>query len=161
MRILFLCTGNSCRSILAESLFNRLAPEGFHAESAGSRPKGHVHPRVLALLEGEGIPTAGLASKSWDSLAGSFDLVVTLCDSAAGEECPLYLAKAPRVHWGLPDPDAVRGAEPVVTEAFRRTFRILEKRIGAFLALPAVREGRGTLPELPELEAIGEIGPEG
>ncbi len=156
MKVLFLCTGNSCRSIMAEALFNHLAPEGLHAESGGSQPKGSVNPRALTVLSEEGISVRGLSSKSWNLLAGPFDLVVTLCDSAAGEACPLVFSKAPRVHWGLPDPDAVRGGDRVIMESFRRTFRILEKRIVAFLGIPEVREGR--LPPLPDLRAIGHIG---
>ncbi len=155
MKVLFLCTGNSCRSIMAEALFNHLAPEGWHAESAGSQPKGRIHPRALAVLSEEGVPVKGLSSKSWNLLPGPFDLVVTLCDSAAGEACPLFLSKAPRVHWGLPDPDAVRGDDRVTLEAFRRTFRILEKRIAAFLERPETKEGR--LPSLPDLRAIGRL----
>ncbi len=158
MKVLFLCTGNSCRSIMAEALFNHLAPEGWLAESAGSQPKGRIHPWALAVLSEKGIPVERLSSKSWNLLSGPFDLVVTLCDSAAGEACPLVFSKAPRVHWGLPDPDAVQGSDRVVMEAFRRTFRILEKRITTFLGRPEVRKGQ--LPSLPDLRAIGHIASE-
>ena len=99
--ILFLCTGNSCRSILAEACFNALAPAGMRAMSAGSRPVGYVHPRSLAVLAREGLPTAGYASKSWDQLPARPDLVITVCGSAAGETCPAYLAPVPRAHWGV------------------------------------------------------------
>ena len=100
MNILFLCTGNSCRSILAEATFNHLAPAGWSAQSAGSRPTGAVHPRSLALLTREGIATTGLHSKSWDALPTKPDVVITVCGSAAGESCPAYLGPVLRAHWG-------------------------------------------------------------
>ena len=99
MNILFLCTGNSCRSILAEATFNHLAPAGWTAMSAGSKPTGQVHPRSLALLAREGISTVGYHSKSWDNLPATPDVVITVCSNAAGETCPAYLGRAVRSHW--------------------------------------------------------------
>ncbi|WP_456152043.1 arsenate reductase ArsC [Limnobaculum xujianqingii] len=101
MNILFLCTGNSCRSIIAEAIFNTLASPEHHAISAGSQPKGFIHPRSLALLSRKGISTEGYSSKSWDSLPYTPDIVITVCGNAAGEVCPAYLAPAIRAHGGL------------------------------------------------------------
>lgn len=101
MKVLFLCTGNSCRSILAEATFNHLVPKGWQAMSAGSKPTGQVHPRSLALLEREGIATEGLCSKSWDNLPATPDIVITVCGNAAGEACPAYLGPALRAHTGV------------------------------------------------------------
>jgi arsenate reductase len=136
MNILFLCTGNSCRSILAEATFNHLALPGWQAASAGSHPTGHVHPRSLALLAREGIATAGLASKSWDGLPVTPDLVVTVCASAAGETCPVYLGPALRTHWGVDDPAHAAGTEEQIDAAFDTAYRTLRMRIEALLALP-------------------------
>jgi arsenate reductase len=108
MNVLFLCTGNSCRSILAEATFNALAPRGMRAISAGSQPAGYVHPRSLALLAREGISAEGAHSKSWDALPVTPDVVITVCASAAGETCPAYLGPVVRAHWGVADPAAFR-----------------------------------------------------
>ena len=136
MNFLFLCTGNSCRSILGEATFNHLAPPGWRAMSAGSHPTGTVHPRSLALLAREGISTDGLHSKSWDALPHVPDIVITVCASAAGETCPAYLAPAIRTHWGVDDPEHVTGTDADVTAAFATAYRILRARIEALLALP-------------------------
>lgn len=136
MKILFLCTGNSCRSILAEAIFNHLAPSGWSAMSAGSQPTGQVHPRSLALLEQEGISTLGLASKSWDGLPVTPDIVITVCASAAGETCPAYIGSVLRSHWGLDDPAQVTGTDAEIATAFQLTYQILRRRIEAFLAQP-------------------------
>jgi arsenate reductase (thioredoxin) len=136
MNILFLCTGNSCRSILAEATFNHLAPAGWIAWSAGSHPTGQVHPRSLALLAREGIATAGLHSKSWDALPGTPDIVITVCASAAGEACPAYLGSAIRAHWGVDDPAHATGTDAEIDAAFAAAHRILRVRIEALLALP-------------------------
>ena len=136
MNILFLCTGNSCRSILAEATFNHLAPPGWRAQSAGSRPTGEVHPRSLALLAREGIALTGLHSKSWEALPVVPDVVITVCASAAGEACPVYLQPAVRAHWGVADPAQATGMEGEVEAAFATAYRILRQRIEAFLALP-------------------------
>ena len=142
MNILFLCTGNSCRSILAEATFNHLAPAGWRAMSAGSHPTGHVHPRSLALLAGEGISTAGVHSKSWDNLPATPDIVVTVCASAAGETCPAYLGPVLRTHWGVDDPAHATGTDAEIDAAFVRAYRILRARIEAFLALPLMTLAR-------------------
>ncbi len=136
MNLLFLCTGNSCRSILAEATFNHLAPAGWRAMSAGSHPTGHVHPRALALLAREGISAAGAHSKSWDHLPATPDIVVTVCASAAGETCPVYLEPVLRTHWGVDDPARVQGTEAEIDAAFEQAYRVLRARIEAFLALP-------------------------
>lgn len=136
MSILFLCTGNSCRSILGEAIFNHLAPAGWKAMSAGSKPKGQVHPRALALLASEGISTEGLHSKSWDNLATTPDIVITVCSNAAGETCPAYLGPVLRAHWGVEDPAHATGTDEEIDAAFMKAYRVLRARIEAFLALP-------------------------
>ncbi|WP_024302667.1 arsenate reductase ArsC [Pseudogulbenkiania sp. MAI-1] len=136
MNVLFLCTGNSCRSILGEATFNHLAPEGWHAMSAGSKPTGQVHPRSLALLAREGISTEGYYSKSWDNLPATPDIVITVCASAAGETCPAYLGPVLRTHWGVEDPAHATGTDEEIDAAFMTAYRILRARIEAFLALP-------------------------
>lgn len=157
MNVLFLCTGNSCRSILAEATFNALAPKDMRAMSAGSHPAGYVHPRSLALLQREGIPTAGLHSKSWDALPVVPDLVVTVCASAAGETCPVYLGSAQRVHWGVADPAQATGSEAEIDAAFEHAYRVLRARIEAFLALPENLARRDPTAFQSELERIGHL----
>lgn len=134
--VLFLCTGNSCRSILAEAVFNALAPERWRAMSAGSRPTGQVHPRALALLAREGIAAEGLYSKSWDKLPTTPDIVITVCASAAGETCPAYLGPVLRAHWGVEDPAHATGTDEAIDAAFVKAYRILRGRIEALFALP-------------------------
>lgn len=136
MNILFLCTGNSCRSILAEATFNALAPAGMQAISAGSQPAGYVHPKSIALLESKGIATEGYFSKSWDNLPVTPDIVITVCGNAAGETCPAYLGKVIRAHWGVEDPAKAIGTDAEIDAAFEKAYSILRKRIEAFLALP-------------------------
>ncbi len=136
MNVLFLCTGNSCRSVLAEATFNHLAPDGWRALSAGSHPTGAVHPGSLDLLRREGISTEGLHSKSWDGLPVTPDLVITVCASAAGETCPAYLGPVMRTHWGVEDPAHVTGSDAEVSEAFMVAYRTLRARIEALFALP-------------------------
>lgn len=136
MNVLFLCTGNSCRSILAEASFNHLAPAGWRAISAGSQPAGQVHPRALALLEAEGINTEALTSKSWDDLPLTPDIVITVCASAAGETCPAYLGPALRAHWGVDDPAQASGSDTELDAAFRLAYSTLRARIEALLSLP-------------------------
>ncbi|MEZ5312430.1 MAG: arsenate reductase ArsC [Thermoanaerobaculia bacterium] len=140
LRILFLCTGNSARSILAEALLNHLGEGRFTAVSAGTNPKAAPHPTALALLREAGIDTAGLASEDVALYSGEgkrpIDLVVTLCDSAAAEPCPLLPGAPATVHWGLPDPAAAGGGEEEQREAFERTFADLEARIRLLLSLP-------------------------
>jgi len=136
MNVLFLCTGNSCRSILGEATFNHLAPAGWHAMSAGSKPTGYVHPRSLALLASEGISTQGYHSKSWENLPTTPDIVITVCGSAAGETCPAYLGPVIRTHWGVEDPAHVTGTDEEIDAAFVKAYSILRRRIEAFFALP-------------------------
>jgi len=136
MNVLMLCTGNSCRSILAEATFNHLAPAGWRAVSAGSRPAGYVHPRSLSLLTREGIATDGLHSKSWDELPVTPDIVITVCGNAAGEACPAWLGPVLRSHWGVEDPAHATGTDEEVDAAFASAYRILRARIEALLAQP-------------------------
>lgn len=136
MNVLFLCTGNSCRSLISEALFNHLAPAGRRALSAGSQPTGKLNQRALALLKRKGIPTEGYYSKSWEGLPVTPDIVVTVCASAAGETCPAYLGPVLRTHWGVEDPSHVTGTDDEIAAAFERAYAILRARIEAFLALP-------------------------
>ncbi|MDD1608880.1 MAG: arsenate reductase [Methylococcaceae bacterium NSP1-2] len=136
MNVLFLCTGNSCRSILGEATFNHLAPEGWQAMSAGSKPTGQVHPRSLALLAREGIDTTGYYSKSWNDLPATPDIVLSVCGNAANETCPAYLGQVLRSHWGVEDPAHVTGSDAEIDAAFMTAYRILRHRIERFLALP-------------------------
>lgn len=136
MNVLFLCTGNSCRSILGEATFNHLAPKGWRAMSAGSRPTGRVHPRSLALLRREGIATDDCSSKSWDDLPATPDVVITVCSSAAAEECPVYLGPVLRTHWGVDDPAHATGTDAEIDAEFMQAYRTLRNRIEAFMALP-------------------------
>ncbi len=136
MNVLFLCTGNSCRSVLGEATFNHLAPEGWRALSAGSKPAGYIHPRSLALLEREGISTEGYYSKSWNDLPVTPDIVLSVCGNAANETCPAYLGPVLRSHWGVEDPAHVEGSDAEIDAAFMTAYRILRHRIEQFLALP-------------------------
>jgi len=138
--VLFLCTGNSARSILAEALLNAEGRGRFKAYSAGSFPKGAVNPFALKLLESLKFPVAGLRSKSWDEFAKSdapkMDFVFTVCDQAAGEVCPIWPGQPVTAHWGMPDPAAIDGSDAVKMQAFRDTFRMLSNRIRIFAELP-------------------------
>ena len=159
LNVLFLCTGNSCRSVLAEATFNALAPAGVRAMSAGSRPTGRIHPRTLALLAREGIATAGCHSKSWDKLPVVPDIVITVCASAAGEACPAYLGTALRAHWGVEDPARATGSDAEIEAAFVTAYRILRSRIEAFLGLP-LAELEGDPARLQaELYRVGTLVP--
>jgi len=137
--VLVLCTGNSARSILGEALFNQLGTGRLTAFSAGSKPKGAPHPGALRLLAGKGIDTAAFRSKSWNEFTGPeatvIDLAITVCGNAAGEACPVFPGTPLRAHWGLPDPADVDGSEAAVDAAFAETWRLLEMRVRAFLAL--------------------------
>ena len=157
MNVLFLCTGNSCRSILAEATFNHLAPPGWSATSAGSQPTGQVHPRSLALLEHEGIATDGLHSKSWENLPQTPDIVVTVCSSAAGETCPAYLGPVLRTHWGVEDPAHARGTDAEIDAAFLSAYRTLRAGIEAFMALPLADLQRDRARLKTELDRIGRM----
>ncbi|WP_258909991.1 arsenate reductase ArsC [Pseudomonas putida] len=154
MRVLFMCTANSCRSILSEALFNHLAPAGFEAISSGSFPKGQVLPRSLSTLEQAGISTAGLSSKGNDAFEGNPpDIVITVCDKAAGEACPVYFGPALKSHWGLGDPSDVVGDKAQVDAAFRATLAHIESRCQAFFALPFASLDRDQLKHA--LDRIG------
>lgn len=159
MNILFLCTGNSCRSILAEAIFNHLAPSGWQAISAGSQPAGYVHPRSLALLAREGMRSEGYRSKSWDSLPLTPDIVVTVCSSAAGETCPAYLGSVVRSHWGVEDPAHATGTDSEIDAAFLAAYRILRHRIEIFLALPLAELHNDRTRLKRELDRIGTLLP--
>ena len=155
--VLFLCTGNSARSILAEAILNRRGKGRFKAFSAGSYPKGAVHPMALALLERKGLPTEGLRSKAWDEFAQQgapkLDFVFTVCDNAAGEVCPIWPGQPMTAHWGQPDPAAVEGTDLDKTNAFREAFRMLERRIDMFTSLPIT-----SLDQLSLGNKVREIG---
>lgn len=157
MNILFLCTGNSCRSVISEATFNHLAPAGLKAISAGSQPAGKLHPRAVALLHSKGLSTEGYYSKSWNDLPVMPDIVVTVCSSAAGEACPAYLGPVLRTHWGVDDPGHVVGTEDEINTAFEQTYRIIRARIEAFLALPLVVLANDKVKLKVELDEIGAI----
>ena len=156
MRVLFMCTANSCRSILSEAMFNHLAPQGFQAVSAGSFPKGQVLPRSLVTLQEAGIAIDGLSSKGNDAFeANPPDIVITVCDKAAGEACPVYFGPALKAHWELEDPSEVKGDDAVVTAAFHSTLARIETRCRAFLALPFGELDRDALKR--ELDRISTL----
>lgn len=138
--VLFLCTGNSARSILGESLLNHVGDGRFRAFSAGSTPKGQVHPMTLKVLQEAGIPTDGLRSKSWEEFAGpdapKMDFVFTVCDAAAGDTCPIWPGHPLTAHWGIEDPAAVAGPEFRQRLAFEDALRFMRNRIAAFINLP-------------------------
>ena len=155
--VLFLCTGNSCRSILAEATFNHLAPAGWRAMSAGSKPTGKVHERSLALLAREGIPTDDYHSKSWDGLSQTPDIVVTVCSSAAGETCPAYLGPVLRTHWGVDDPAHATGTDAEIDAQFMKAYRTLRRRIEAFLGLPLAQLRQDPARLKAEMDRIGTL----
>ena len=159
MNVLFLCTGNSCRSILGEATFNHLAPPSWKALSAGSHPTGQIHPRSLALLAREGISTEGYHSKSWDDLPVTPDIVITVCASAAGETCPAYLGPVLRTHWGVDDPAHATGSDAEIDAAFLHAYRILRARIEAFFALPLAELQRDRTRLKAEMDRIGTLLP--
>ncbi|MCP1288976.1 MULTISPECIES: arsenate reductase ArsC [Chromobacterium] len=159
MNVLFLCTGNACRSILGEAVFNHLAPAGWKAMSAGSQPTGQVHPRSLALLRREGMAAEGCRSKSWDNLPATPDIVITVCAGAAGETCPAYLGPTLRSHWGVEDPAQATGSDAEIDAAFMAAYRILRTRIEAFLALPLAELQQDPARLKTELDRIGGLLP--
>jgi len=156
--VLFLCTGNSARSILAEAIINRLGKGRFRGLSAGSQPKGKVHPQALELLKRLNYSTDELRSKSWDEFAKpgapSLDFVFTVCDNAANEVCPIWPGQPMTAHWGLPDPAAAEGTEAERALAFADTYRMLERRIGIFVNLPIASLDKMTLKR--NLDDIGQ-----
>ncbi len=133
-RVLVLCTGNSCRSVMAEALFNHLAKGQVEAVSAGSFPAGYVHPKSIETLKRHGIDPGNPRSKSWDEFAGqSFDLVVTVCDAAAAESCPVFLGPVKKLHWSTPDPAKATGSDDDITAAFDDAFLMLKGRVEGYL----------------------------
>lgn len=137
LKVLVLCTGNSCRSILGEALFNHLGQGRMTAFSAGSKPTGQVHPKSLALLQSKGIATAGFRSKSWNEFMGKpIDVVITVCDSAAGEACPVFFGAPVKAHWGVPDPAHATGNDNEIMAAFEGAYKTLKARVEVFLRLP-------------------------
>ena len=158
--VLFLCTGNSARSILAESLLNTLGRGKFRAFSGGSFPKGQVHPMAIELLQRMNLPSENLRSKSWDEFAAAgaapIDLIFTVCDNAAGEVCPIWPGKPMTAHWGIADPAAVEGTDAEKAFAFRKALRELETRIKLLTSLPIDSLDRMTLQA--KLREIGNAG---
>lgn len=155
--VLFLCTGNSARSILAEAILNRSGAGRFNAYSAGSHPTGQVNPNALTLLESLNHPTNDLRSKDWLEFAGedtpSMDFVFTVCDQAANEVCPIWPGQPMSAHWGLPDPAAVEGTAAEIAAAFAETYRMMNNRIELFINLPLA-----TLDKLALRERLDELG---
>ena len=158
LNVLFLCTGNSARSILAEGILNHKGAGRFPAYSAGSHPSGKVRPEALAQLAASGIATDGLRSKSWDEFAApdapKMNFVFTVCDNAAGEVCPFWPGQPMTAHWGVADPAAMHGTPEEIARAFRDAYTVLDRRIGLFLALPL--ETLADLNLRRELASIGE-----
>ena len=159
MNVLFLCTGNSCRSLIGEATFNHLAPEGWHAISAGSKPLGRLNSGALALLEQQGISTEGYFSKSWNDLPLIPDIVISVCGNAANEICPAYLGSVMRSHWGVEDPAHVEGSAEEVNAAFMTAYKILRHRIEQFLALPLTELKNDPARLKAELDRIGTLLP--
>lgn len=155
--VLFLCTGNSARSIMAEAILNKVGAGNFRAYSAGSQPKGQVHPEARQLLRSLGYDTSGFRSKSWSEFADPgaplLDFVFTVCDNAAGEVCPLWPGQPMTAHWGLPDPAGVKGNSAEVALAFKDAYRMLNQRIGIFVSLPL-----RSLDQLSLQKKLREIG---
>jgi arsenate reductase len=155
--VLFVCTGNSARSIMAEAIMNHKGRSNFTAYSAGSHPTGRVHPLALSQIENAKMPTRGLRSKSWDEFSGpgapEIHFVFTVCDRAAGEVCPLWTGHPLTAPWGIPDPAAVEGTPETVDRAFRDAFSVLDRRIILFMSLPLAR-----LDELVIQSEINRIG---
>jgi arsenate reductase len=156
--VLFLCTGNSARSILAEAILNHKAKGRFTAYSAGSHPSGTVRPEALKLLASAGIATEGLRSKSWDEFAApgapQMDFVFTVCDNAAKEECPFWPGQPMTAHWGIADPAAVKGTPEEIARAFRDAYVQMDRRIGLFLSLPLAALERMSIQR--EIDRIGK-----
>jgi len=156
--VLFLCTGNSARSIMAEAILNKKGKPNFTAYSAGSHPSGHVRPEAIKQLEAAQVPTEGLRSKSWDEFAKpgapQFDFIFTVCDNAAKEACPIWPGHPMTAHWGVPDPAAVVGTPDQIKQAYRDTFTMLENKISLFLSLPFSRLDKVAIQK--EIKRIGQ-----
>ncbi|HVF35535.1 MAG TPA: arsenate reductase ArsC [Candidatus Saccharimonadia bacterium] len=161
IRVLFVCTGNSARSVLSEATLNALGKGRFVAYSAGSQPSGRVNPRALKQIAARGWPTGGYRSKSWDEFTvesgPALDIVVTVCDSAAQETCPVYFGDFVSTHWGLPDPTAATGSEADIDAAFAQAHRIIEHRVAQLVALPIDTLSSSELRD--RLDAIGRSSP--
>jgi len=159
LNVLFLCTGNSARSIIAESVLNRLGAGKFKAYSAGSKPQGHVHPYALDLLRKTHYDTSSLRSKSWEEFAKQgapdLDFVFTVCDNAANEVCPVWPGQPMTAHWGLPDPDKVQGTDAERAFGFDDCFRMLNQRISIFVSLPFDKLSKLSLQK--HLDDIGKV----
>jgi arsenate reductase (thioredoxin) len=157
--VLFLCTGNSARSVIAEAILNKVGQARFRAYSAGSQPKTSVNPRTIELLAALGYDTSGFRSKSWNEFtkpdAPKFDFVFTVCDNAAAETCPLWPGQPMTAHWGIADPAAATGTPAEIALAFKDTYRMLERRIGIFVALPIESLDRLSLKN--RLKEIGRM----
>src|SRR5882724_8976011 len=157
--VLFLCTGNSARSIIAEAILNRLGAENFRGYSAGSQPKGQINPNTIQLLQSLGYDTSVYRSKSWDEFARAgepkFDFVFTVCDNAAAEACPVWPGQPMTAHWGIPDPAEASGTPAEIALAFKHAYRLLNQRIGIFTALPLRSLDRLSLQS--RLRDIGHI----
>jgi arsenate reductase len=157
--VLFLCTGNSARSIIGEAILNKLGAKNFRAYSAGSQPKGRVNPHTIQLLQSLGYDTSGYRSKSWDEFAKAgepkFDFVFTVCDSAAAETCPVWPGQPMTAHWGIADPAEATGTPAEVALAFKDAYRLLNQRIGIFTALPLRSLDRLSLQS--KLRDIGDM----
>jgi len=160
--VLFLCTGNSARSIFGEALLNKLGGGRFHAYSAGSQPRGEVNPHALALLRRFHYPSEGLRSKSWNEFAQpgapKLDFVITVCDNAANEVCPIWPGQPMTAHWGVPDPAAAEGTEEQIARAFADAFLALQRRISLFVSLPLEKLDRMSLQA--RLDDIAKTRPE-
>ena len=154
--ILVLCTGNSCRSVMAEGIINHLGKGRLHAESAGSFPTGKVHPMSLATLKRHGMSDEGYRSKSWDEFNDQpIDIVITVCDNAAGETCPLFSGSPIKAHWGVPDPAHFEGTQAEIEAEFDRVFIMLETRVKALLDLPFEKMDKPALSN--KLTEIGRL----
>jgi len=154
LNVFVICTGNSCRSVMGEALFNHLGKGRIKAFSAGSHPIGRINAGALATLKRHNLPNEGYKSQSWEDFEGQpMDIVITVCDNAAGETCPVNLSKAVRAHWGVSDPGHVEGTEQEKIAAFEQTFQILEQRVNKMFALPLE-----TMPEHELSKKLNEIG---
>ncbi|MBX9849149.1 MAG: arsenate reductase ArsC [Rhodocyclaceae bacterium] len=161
--VLFLCTGNSARSVLAETILNHTGKGRFKAYSAGSHPNGQVNPYAIKYLQQQGLPTEGLRSKSWDEFAAPdaphFDFIITVCDNAAGEVCPVWPGKPTSGHWGIEDPAAVEGTDEQKLAAFAHAFTLMNRRISLLINLPDTKLEAQAIKH--ELKQIGELREQG
>ena len=156
LNVFVICTGNSCRSVMGEALFNHLGQGRIKAFSAGSHPIGRINEGALATLKRRGLPTEGYKSQSWEEFEEQpMDIVITVCDNAAGETCPVYLTGAVRAHWGVSDPGHVKGTDEEIIAAFDKTYQTLELRVKNMLTLPLEKMAQDELSA--KLNAIGKL----